>query len=103
MEPAPLVGSELVDPWAGGVDDQFRAELQPLVAGQHVAGAHAGDPVPAAEELGRYLEEGRRSYWFVGTGGLASTIVPHCRSVDEIDDFLTLDGLRLIFDMNQEQ
>lgn len=38
----------------------------------------------------------------VATGGLASTIVPHCRSVDLIDDSLTLDGLRMIFDMNVE-
>jgi type III pantothenate kinase len=39
----------------------------------------------------------------VATGGLASTIVPHCSTVDIVDDSLTLDGLRLIFDMNREQ
>jgi type III pantothenate kinase len=39
----------------------------------------------------------------VATGGLASTIVPHCRSVEQIDEFLTLDGLRMIFDMNREE
>jgi type III pantothenate kinase len=38
----------------------------------------------------------------VATGGLASTIVPHCRSVDRIDEFLTLDGLRMIYDLNRE-
>lgn len=37
----------------------------------------------------------------VATGGLASTIIPHCRSVDRVDEFLTLDGLRMIYDMNQ--
>jgi type III pantothenate kinase len=37
----------------------------------------------------------------VATGGLASTIVPHCRSVEVIDEFLTLDGLRMIYEMNQ--
>ena len=37
----------------------------------------------------------------VATGGLASTIVPHCNTVDVIDDTLTLDGLRLIYHMNQ--
>ena len=36
----------------------------------------------------------------VATGGLASTIVPHCRTVERIDDTLTLDGLRLIYEMN---
>jgi type III pantothenate kinase len=38
----------------------------------------------------------------VATGGLASTIVPHCLSVDTIDAYLTLEGLRIIFDRNQE-
>ncbi len=37
----------------------------------------------------------------VATGGLASTIVPYCRSVDQIDEFLTLDGLRRIYEMNR--
>jgi type III pantothenate kinase len=38
----------------------------------------------------------------VATGGLASTIVPHCSTVEIVDDSLTLDGLRLIFEMNRE-
>ncbi len=38
----------------------------------------------------------------VATGGLASTIVPHCRSVATVDEYLTLEGLRLIFDLNTE-
>jgi len=36
----------------------------------------------------------------VATGGLAPTIVPLCRTVSTVDDRLTLDGLRLIYDMN---
>ena len=38
----------------------------------------------------------------VATGGLASTIVPHCRSVATVDATLTLDGLRLVYEMNIE-
>jgi len=37
----------------------------------------------------------------VATGGLASTIAPHCSSVDHVDDFLTLKGLRLIHARNR--
>jgi type III pantothenate kinase len=39
----------------------------------------------------------------VATGGLASTIVPHCRRVERIDETLTLDGLRLLYEMNIEE
>lgn len=38
----------------------------------------------------------------IGTGGLAGTIVPHCRTVDIVDEFLTLDGLRIIYERNLE-
>lgn len=36
----------------------------------------------------------------VATGGLASTIVPCCRTVEIVDANLTLDGLRLVYEMN---
>jgi type III pantothenate kinase len=36
----------------------------------------------------------------VATGGLASTIVPLCRTVDLVDEWLTLDGLRMIYELN---
>lgn len=39
----------------------------------------------------------------VATGGLASTIVPLCRTVDVVDAWLTLDGLRIIYEMNAEE
>ena len=38
----------------------------------------------------------------VATGGLASTIVPHCSSVSTIDEFLTLEGLRKIYELNTD-
>jgi type III pantothenate kinase len=37
----------------------------------------------------------------IATGGLASAIAPHCETIDEVDDLLTLTGLRLIYDRNQ--
>ncbi|NNC74257.1 MAG: type III pantothenate kinase [Acidimicrobiia bacterium] len=52
--------------------------------------------------MGRLAEALGTKPGTVATGGLASTIVPHCSSVETIDEFLTLDGLRMIFDMNQE-
>ena len=38
----------------------------------------------------------------VATGGLASTIVPHCLSVETIDPYLTLEGLKIIYDLNRD-
>jgi len=37
----------------------------------------------------------------IATGGLAPAIVPFCETLDEIDDLLTLRGLRLIWERNQ--
>ena len=37
---------------------------------------------------------------FVATGGWARTIVPFCQTIEEIDDLLTLTGLRLIHERN---
>jgi type III pantothenate kinase len=36
----------------------------------------------------------------VATGGLAQQIVPNCQFVDEVDPWLTLEGLRLVFERN---
>ena len=37
----------------------------------------------------------------VATGGLAGPIVPHCDQIDEVDDLLTLTGLRLLWERNR--
>jgi type III pantothenate kinase len=37
---------------------------------------------------------------FIATGGLAHAIVPFCQTIDEVDDLLTLTGLRLIAALN---
>jgi type III pantothenate kinase len=36
----------------------------------------------------------------VATGGLAPVVVPSCQGIDHHDEWLTLEGLRLVFDRN---
>jgi type III pantothenate kinase len=36
----------------------------------------------------------------IGTGGLASTIAEFCEELEEVDDLLTLTGLRILWERN---
>ncbi|MGI8844704.1 MAG: type III pantothenate kinase [Thermoleophilaceae bacterium] len=36
----------------------------------------------------------------IATGGFAGVIAPHCDQIDEVDDLLTLQGLRIIWERN---
>jgi type III pantothenate kinase len=84
------------------------------------------DLVPPRHAIGRGTEEAIRSgvlYGYAGqvdgvvtrlreelgdeataiaTGGFAPVIVPHCEQVDEVDDLLTLEGLRIIWERNSD-
>jgi type III pantothenate kinase len=37
---------------------------------------------------------------FIATGGHAGAIIPFCETIDEVDDLLTLTGLRLVYQRN---
>ncbi|MEJ7750239.1 MAG: type III pantothenate kinase [Thermoleophilaceae bacterium] len=58
------------------------------------AGAVDGLVARLREELG---EEATA----IATGGFAAAIVPHCEQIDEVDDLLTLQGLRIIWERNR--
>ena len=50
--------------------------------------------------VGRLREELNEEATTIATGGFASAIVPFCDQVDEVDDLLTLTGLKLVFERN---
>jgi len=49
----------------------------------------------------RMKEETKSNPKVVATGGLATVIAPETRSIDIVDDMLTLEGLRIIFLKNK--
>ena len=51
--------------------------------------------------VGRLREELAEEATTIATGGYAAAIVPFCDQVDEVDDLLTLSGLKLIWERNR--
>jgi type III pantothenate kinase len=59
-----------------------------------------GSAAEADGMIERLRKELGGSATVVATGGLAPLIVPYCQLVDEEDPWLTLEGLRLVFERN---
>jgi type III pantothenate kinase len=51
--------------------------------------------------VARLREEMGEEATAIATGGFAGVIVPHCEQIDEVDDLLTLQGLRIIWERNR--
>ena len=79
---------------AGGVIG--RSTQQSLLSGITYGFAGAVDAI-----AGRIRRELGEETSFVATGGHAPAIVPFCELIDEVDDLLTLTGLRLIWEQNR--
>ncbi len=51
--------------------------------------------------VGRMKLEVRDSPYVMATGGLAGLIAPHSQTIDEVDNCLTLEGLRILYERNR--
>ena len=50
--------------------------------------------------VGRIREELGAEAVAIATGGLADLVAPHSRTIERVDPFLTLDGLRMVWELN---
>jgi len=54
------------------------------------------------EIVGRIKAESRENPKVIATGGLAGLIAPETKSIEEVDEFLTLEGLRILYQRNRD-
>jgi len=81
VPPRSAIGKGTVDAIRAGIVFGFAAQVDGIVA-------------RIREELGVDAPA-------IATGGLAATVVPQTDSIDEVDDLLTLTGLRLLHERNR--
>jgi type III pantothenate kinase len=79
--PRALIGKTTIDAIRSGVTYGFAGQVDAIVRRLRA-------------ELGEETDT-------IATGGLAGVIVPFCEEIDELDDLLTLTGLRLLHERNR--
>jgi type III pantothenate kinase len=81
VEPETVIGKTTVAALQSGVVYGFAGQVDGIV--DHIRGELGADAPTVA------------------TGGLADLIAPHARTIERVDPFLTLQGLRLVWDRNR--
>lgn len=82
VEPPSVIGKTTVAGLQSGVVYGFAGQVDGIV--EAIRGELGAPRAPA-----------------IATGGLAALIAPHARTIGHVDPFLTLDGLRLVWGLNQ--
>jgi type III pantothenate kinase len=87
----------------------FRVELR---APEHAIGRNTAENMQSGAIFGyaglvdglvrRFAAELGGDVGVIATGGLAAVVAPHCETIDRVEPWLTLEGLRLIWERNAE-
>jgi type III pantothenate kinase len=81
------------------------AEPPSVIAKNTAASLQSGLVYGFAGQVDRIVEEIRGELGAeapaIGTGGLVELIAPHSRTIEKIDPWLTLEGLRLVWELNR--
>ncbi len=85
----------------------FRVELR---APEHAIGRNTAENMQSGAIFGyaglvdglvrRFAVELGGEVAVIATGGLAAVVAPHCETIDRVEPWLTLEGLRLIWERN---
>ncbi len=54
------------------------------------------------EIVGRMKRESRENPKVIATGGLAGLVAPESKTIDAVEEYLTLEGLRILYQRNRE-
>lgn len=66
------------------------------------AGIYYGYVGLVDEIVGRMKRESRENPKVIATGGLASLVAPESKTIDAVEEYLTLEGLRILYLRNRE-
>jgi type III pantothenate kinase len=80
-EPRSVIGKTTASALQSGLVYGFAGQVDGIVARMR---GELGDTAPV-----------------IATGGLAELIAPHSQTIERVDPLLTLEGLRLVWDLNR--